>query len=502
MVGVSVRLNCVQKMRFSRSGHIRLTCSFQFPQIQEGHVHASQLKMTDPWIGYQISEFVIEKALGQGGMGTVYLAHHMRISEKRVAIKVLLSKMEEREEVRKRFELEAKVIARITHPNVVSMQNFGLVDGPGGVALYMIMEYLEGESLAGYLERAACPPLTDVYEILLQAMQGMKAAHSLGVVHRDLKPENIYLARQSDGVRVVKVLDFGLARSLQGSMRLTATDSLMGTPYYMSPEQARGKVADIQTDVYAMGTILYEMITSRMPFDGDTELVIVSRISNVGDRPSAPRSIDPSIPPGLEWVTAKAMAYDKTRRYSSMGEMMEDLRLVSKGELPKMAKLDDALVVFSDVPSVSRPGKTRSLSGTDRKHIPTPIPRNMETLDHVTIPRQHIPVRPTLIGVVLMLMISLGFAVWLHSRAGSSVEVTAILPQNPDSSRIVPATRVQMPVVLPQLPPSLPNTHAVSTIVPAVVVDAGRARPVTRRIRPRVTPCGQSDRNGLIIPCF
>jgi serine/threonine-protein kinase len=274
-------------------------------------------------------KYRIDGLLGQGGMGVVYRATHM-VSGKRVALKWMLPAGDAKEELAERFVREARATARIDHPNVVDVYDVGVQDG----SVYLVMELLHGESLAECLERGALAPVEAV-GILMHALRAVAAAHAEGVIHRDLKPDNIFLCQGPDGEpREPKVLDFGISKVAASSdmrdMSLTQSGTVMGTPFYMSPEQVRGlRDVDERGDVYAFGVILYEMLSGAFPFDAETYNELILKI--VTEEPTPLLSLRSDLDPILASVVARAMARDREQRYPSVAALAADLEPFAGG---------------------------------------------------------------------------------------------------------------------------------------------------------------------------
>ena len=226
-------------------------------------------------IGYVVAEYVTEGVLGRGGMGCVYLATHPVIG-KRVAIKVLAAALSFDPELVGRFVDEARAVNKIGHRNIIDIFAFGQLQDSRH---YFIMEYLEGETLAQRMEAGTIPG-EELNWIVTQACSALEAAHRERIVHRDLKPENFWLARPKHAEPFLKLLDFGIAKlsDRQDAGQVTQTGTVMGTPAFMSPEQALGQRVDHRTDIYAMGVVLYRLLTGRLPFDGNTYAEIVSKL--------------------------------------------------------------------------------------------------------------------------------------------------------------------------------------------------------------------------------
>ncbi|MBJ6764056.1 protein kinase [Myxococcaceae bacterium JPH2] len=261
----------------------------------------------------------ILRRLGQGGMGSVYLAEQVGIGQQ-VALKFLNSGLSMDPDVARRFLNEAKSYARVAHPNAVMLHDFGQ-DEEGG--LYISMEYVEGDDLKRLLHAAGRRPAHEAGDIMLQVADVLAYAHARQVIHRDLKPENIMVRQGLRGFHV-KVLDFGIARIADGAPRLTVQGAVAGTPRYMAPEQVLGLDADARADVYAVGIVLFEMLTGRQPFDGTT----IPEIMQKQVHQPMPRLADlcPDLQlPALDTVIQKATAKNRVERYATMEAFASDL---------------------------------------------------------------------------------------------------------------------------------------------------------------------------------
>jgi serine/threonine-protein kinase len=213
-------------------------------------------------------QFRIDALLGQGGMGAVYKGTQLSVN-RAVAIKLIHSSAPNQEELVKRFRREAEATARLSHPNTVRLFDFGVSDAQ---ELYMVMELLEGCDLSAHLQNQGSMPLTEALRLVRQVLCALSEAHTLGIVHRDLKPGNVFLSRVQGGEIFVKVMDFGIAgiEQARDTQKLTMTGAVMGTPAYMSPEQAQGRPVDARSDLYSLGVMMFEMLTGRLPFEADT----------------------------------------------------------------------------------------------------------------------------------------------------------------------------------------------------------------------------------------
>jgi len=281
---------------------------------------------TGELVGSTLSErYLVTRKVGQGGMGAVYEATHTLIG-KRVAVKVLLDKYAQREAIVTRLKQEAQLASSIRHEHIIDITDFGNTqDG----RTFVVMEYLDGESLAELLARDTKLPEQRILRIISQAASALAAAHDKGIVHRDIKPENLFLLKRKE-LDFVKVVDFGISKSLRASddenepPRLTQTGMVLGTPLYMSPEQARGDDdLDHRVDVYALGVIMYEAATGRVPFAGGNYLSVISQVLN--EEPKPLRELVPELSEEFEAIVARTMAKDRNERYANAKALLNDL---------------------------------------------------------------------------------------------------------------------------------------------------------------------------------
>src|SRR4051812_1441603 len=256
--------------------------------------------------------YSIVSRIGSGGMADVYCAQDLQLGRK-VALKLLYRRFAEDEEFVERFKREASAAAGLQHPNVVGVYDRGEWDG----TYYIAMEYLEGRSLKQVLQEEGPLPADRAIDIVIQILRAARFAHQRGIIHRDIKPHNVILDEEGRA----KVTDFGIARA--GASDMTETGSIMGTAQYLSPEQAQGHAVSAQSDLYAIGIVLYELLTGRVPFDGDSPVTIA--LKQVSELPIPPSAFNPSVPPELDAIVLRALEKDPARRFADSDEMIAEL---------------------------------------------------------------------------------------------------------------------------------------------------------------------------------
>ena len=272
----------------------------------------------DQYIGKMLdNRYEILERIGTGGMAIVYKAKCHRLN-RLVAIKILKSDLAQNEEFRRRFNAESQAVAQLSHPNIVSVYDVSR----GGDMEYIVMELIDGITLKQYMEKRGQLNWRESLHFITQIMRGLSHAHSRGIIHRDIKPQNIMVLRDGS----VKVADFGIACLADSAQ--TLTQEALGSVHYISPEQARGDRPDARSDIYSSGVVLYEMLTGRLPFEGESAVSVA--IQHLSSIPLAPREINPDIPEQLELICMKAMAPDLEHRYQSADAMIADLEAFRK----------------------------------------------------------------------------------------------------------------------------------------------------------------------------
>jgi len=454
----------------------------------------------DPLLGQTLAgRYLIQKKLGEGGMATVYLATH-NLLDKQVALKVLHGELARKPELIERFMQEARSASRIRHENVIDVSDFGTT--PEGL-VFFAMELLTGRDLHDEIGRARVArkllPWNRSKPIFLQICAALSAAHALGIIHRDLKPENIYLVELLGNPDFVKLLDFGIAKQTElaeGDRKLTSTGMLFGTPEYMSPEQARGEDVDPRIDVYAMGCILYQLVTGRVPFEADNFMKVLSMHLTEPAPAIAPEVFDAiGAPRVLADVIGKAMAKDRDQRFSTMDELAEAVRRTS----------DELLAVAAvSLPSVPAPAAAAAAASRTRTEWTGKLAVPVD--DAVAAPRRSR--WPVILGV-LVVAGGAAAAGLLATRGGDPVPagapIAASVPVGGTPAAPTPAAPAPAPPAPAPAPPTPAPAPAPPAPVPAAEPPAPPAPPLAfawAQIRIDSKPSGadvQDLTNGTLI---
>lgn len=383
--------------------------------------------------------YVLDRLLGEGGMGVVYLGRHKSL-DKRVAVKILKRELAEDRDMLERFFNEARAASSIGSHHIVDIVDFGML--PDGAA-YFVMEMLDGRSLGALMDELKILPSPRLVGIARQIAEGLQAAHAAGIVHRDLKPDNIMLVARANEPDFVKILDFGIAKVANAASRLTRTGSVFGTPHYMSPEQAAGLAVDSRGDIYALGIILYEMACGKVPFDSDNYMGILTQ--HMYKAPPPPRTLvvpPNSVSPGLEAIILKCLTKKPEGRYQDMNALVADLDALAAGITPGavgelMARSGNYNVpadYFHQGTSSTAFVNAATLAPASSQHRRT---RNMGIF----------------IGVGVGLVLGAGMIVYVLGAGSSSAKGT------PSPSASAPVVAVSAPPVVPPVPVT-PGTGA------------------------------------------
>jgi tRNA A-37 threonylcarbamoyl transferase component Bud32 len=391
-------------------------------------------------IGQSFGNYRVTGLIGEGGMGVVYAAEHPGIG-RRAAVKILRHGLTENAEITRRFFNEARAANAIRHPSIVEVFDSGTL--PSGVS-YIVMEFLEGESLAGRLKRVERLSADEARGLAAQTASALAAAHDAGIVHRDLKPDNLFLVPdpRNPEAELVKVLDFGIAKLATdgaGSSVRTRTGAIMGTPAYMSPEQCRGtKEVDHRTDIYALGVILYEMVCGRPPFvsEGFGEMVHL----HISQPPPPPRTLIPGLPVDLETIIISCLAKSPDERTQTMRDLYR--ALVGK-TMPGLAK-----------PAARREPPAQAMAPTE---APSPQKTTFTqaalAVDPTDQPRRSR--RGLVVSALVVAGVAVGGAQLWRQRTGGTPEPTRTSP--------VTAPPVAAPLPPPSPPPAPTVTAAISS---------------------------------------
>ncbi|MFO0603086.1 MAG: protein kinase [Polyangiales bacterium] len=411
-----------------------------------------------------LGKYKVVRVVGEGGMGAVLEAENVRTS-RRVAVKVLTGVDDAKATTAtKRFVNEARAAAKLTHPNSVDVLD---LESDDSGALYIVQEFLVGETLHDRLLRERRLPWREALELMLPVMSALAEAHRKGIVHRDVKPENIFLTEAAPGVVVPKIIDFGIARLAETDLRLTRNDRVMGTPYYMSPEQAAGqRDLDGQTDVWAVGVVLYEAITGALPFDGNNLEVVMRAIVRESFTPMRLR--DPLLPEALVAAVERSLVRERDRRYASMQDFLDAL-LACAGEAP----VGVGRIRGSSPPKEPAP------------HVDDDGPASLEPAITDSAERQR---RTAGLRVTPSTMLALASTLMLGLASGALLTVWLRPP------RVVAVTQ-RAPAVPLQCPPAAPEPAGVAEPVavpaaplPVPVVDAGGATTESAVVAPGARP--------------
>ncbi len=347
----------------------------RFPSSDEDEAAWESTVRKDIMVGQRIGEYVVRRRIGSGGMGVVYEGEHPVIGRK-VAIKII--RPDSSEGVRGRDLVgEARAVSAIRHRGIIDIFGFGTLPGVGQ---YLVMEYLNGRPLDEViLDRAPMPP-SEVIRLIIEVLGALSAAHTVGVIHRDLKPGNIFLVLESNGSEYVKVLDFGLAKqgaTPNGATPQTRASMIVGTPEYMAPEQACGQPVSPRTDLYAVGIILFEMLTGQLPFRGDSPMHVA--IQQVQAQPPSPASLVDGLPPELEALVLRLLAKEPEQRPASAEAVARELKTIARTLAVEMTQL--AGFARTEPAPAARPAPRQEAPVAPPRAARPPAPAPAETVD-------------------------------------------------------------------------------------------------------------------------
>ncbi len=385
--------------------------------------------------GQMLGAYRIIGQIGKGGMATVYKAYQASV-DRYVAVKVLPSQLAESQEFATRFHQEARIIAKLEHPHILPVFDYGESDG----VAYFVMRYLDAGTLKDRMEAGRPLPFDEIDHIFTQLTDALSYAHGHGIVHRDLKPANALIDSQGN----VFLTDFGIAKLLESaSPRLTQTDAIMGTPAYISPEQAQGKPVDQRSDIYSLGIILYEMVTGGVPYVADTPLAVLFK--HISDPLPLPSLVKPDIPAPIEQVILKALAKEPQDRFTTAAEFLAAWKRA----------LEEKETVHSTLETTST-STSQAIPPDQTQHRPVPAMRTVSK-----------PQRPTglivgcLAGACLLLSAAGVFLLVLNWRNLSPTNQATDIP-----TQIPTAIPLDTPTAIP-----LPTETAISINVGSVLLN-------------------------------
>jgi serine/threonine-protein kinase len=346
--------------------------------------------------------FRIGRAIGTGGMSAVFRGRDERLGRE-VAFKILNPELALSRQVVARFVNEARTLARLDCPHIVRVFDAGVTKEADGAPLpYMVLELLHGEDLRAQCDRGPVEDPTVAVDWILQACEGLAAAHAEGVVHRDLKPDNLFIAAQPDGTEVVKVIDFGIARSITRPSALTAVGGSVGSPGYMSPEQLRdASAADERSDIWSLGVVLYELLAGVPPFEADSMMTLCSQI--LAGRPPRVARHRPDLPRGLAQVIHRCLQIDPEDRYANIAELAEALSEFCPGSEEAVRRIQRRL-------SARTSGEVVVASGGIDVQAPTePTFTGQDIALALSRPKRHHAKLAALLGAAVVALAALGF---------------------------------------------------------------------------------------------
>jgi eukaryotic-like serine/threonine-protein kinase len=450
---------------------------------------AELVAVPSPLLGQVLGErYKIVAALGEGGMGQVFVAEHV-ILGKKLAVKVLRAEFNRHPDLVARFQQEAVAASQIGQENIVDVSDFGRM--PDG-SFYFVMEHIPGQSLANLIDTSGALPFGRALPLLLQVTRALDAAHGRGIIHRDLKPDNVIVSPRPDGSDLVKVLDFGISKVGEGrtGTRLTQVGMVVGTPQYMSPEQATGDPVDNRADIYAFGVMAYEVFTGTLPFSADNAIGVLLKHQNERPQPPRERRPDLGIDPEVEALILHCMAKRREDRPQSMAEIGAEL-------VGLMGRLGVA-GLFTPVPIAATGGMPRpwtdpsvptsALAATSEGNARTMVrplaeagARGQTSVNDAQLAGLHGSSRGALIGGISALLVLLVGGYFALARPKPSEElrpaVTPPLPAVAATAPTPPPTPAPLPApVVPAPPPAEKRVRKVSvTSEPAGAKVTGRS---------------------------
>jgi serine/threonine-protein kinase len=416
-------------------------------------------------------KYLLESFISRGGMGAVYRGTHVMLNRP-VAVKMIKADLVTSPEVVRRFQREARAATQLNHPNIVHVYDLGQTSEG---TLYIAMELVSGESLKDAIKAQGPLEAARIVRVMSQVCDGLAVAHRAGVVHRDLKPHNIMLTRDREGAELAKIVDFGIAKTFEidAKTQLTVEGATLGTPQYMSPEQAAGSNVDGRSDIYSLGVILYEMLTGEVPFQGESVPAVL--VKHMSEAPTAPslRRPDLSIPSALEAIALRCLAKYPADRYATAEDMRAALRDASSDIPPDAPTKRLAASAPADMtmpsgttppplPMATPPQSTPGTRPTGPAVMPPPVPAAAPAAAASSTHSSRGPIAVVLTALLVLMLAVVGLGYWAWSRLQQpSVETTTTdAPLAPPTS---PAGNVTTASADPQPPPAPPASAASAT---------------------------------------
>jgi serine/threonine-protein kinase len=435
----------------------------------------------------------ITRLIGEGGMGAVYEAVQLRLN-KRVAVKLMVRDLAANQEALARFHREAEITSHLGHPHLVTVVDFGQAESGEP---YLVMEYLEGEDLDQRLRRVGRMPIETVVHVVKQVASALGAAHDQGVVHRDLKPGNVFLLQIPGEPDFVKVLDFGISKMKAARTQLTSASAVMGTPNYMSPEQATGMVEEIDhhADQWALACIAWQMLLGRGPFVADEVTAILYQIINLDPHPLAPRV--PGLPPAVETVLRRALSKRPADRFASIREFSRAFEAAASGRpadatpapvavaVPTTAPAD-ATIGYGGTPVSRAPARAPAAHVLRDGRKPDADPSQVDDEPVRAAPWRRIKPIHAVIATAGVLLLLVAFLLIGTRRADMRPSPTPVAVPKPTLLPAASHRPAPIPTITP-LPDPAPPPAAAATpeASPPPAARAGEAKPsVARRLQP------------------
>jgi serine/threonine-protein kinase len=411
----------------------------------------------DPLLSQLVADrYRIIRKLGEGGMGSVYLAEHVVI-EKKFALKVLALELARRSDLVARFLQEARSASRIGHENVIDISDFGQTnDG----LVYIAMEFLDGKDLGEIVRGQGAMEWKQAREIALQICRALRAAHDKGIVHRDMKPENIFLIQREGQPHFVKILDFGIAKVMgldPNGPRLTRTGMIFGTPEYMAPEQAEGKDTDHRADIYAVGCILYHLITGQTPFIAESFMTMLTKHLMEDPVPPSVRRPDIAITPEMDGLVLKALEKDREKRWQSMAELLDAISVCPGPETSTAKPTGGQTVAMGGAHAAAalQVLRSRGTKAAETNRVATQASLSDESMAAEVGPRGS---KKTLFLVIAGVVLGVAVALWFALGHGKPAPSPAPPPPPPAASLPAPPPVPVAPAPPPPAPAPVAET--------------------------------------------